>query len=693
MGMKRAMMIGLDGADPVRVKKLIAEGRMPNMKKLLEKGIATENLDMLGVLPAGTPPNWCSLATGNYPRTHGITDFLNHTLGKSLGITELNWDSRRVKSELIWEAFDDDNKKCIMLNYCEAWPNRVEGSNNIFVDGTGVVPFLRSSVAFQKMVVMKAEYPTSKEVPHSVNQASGDCVVFKDQVDKFAGTGDEAPAEGGAELYPGMGAGMSKEDLLAAMTGSHFRTPPLESPAMVLYKLSAEEQANSDATDILYTPLKDAANWGFEVPENAKECLVTMNDSLVRRYLLITASDGVHYDTFTLYPNKKADNPLGSCTLNTWSEPIYDTFPINEEPTKVAYYLRGVDMNEDGTAGRVYISHVMDIEDDEYFYPKSLQPELLKAVGPMCYFASFDRHTKLGDDIALESFDKINDWHMDATRYLFEANPDWQLFYIHLHSIDLCNHWYIEQAIPGSHPEWERMADNIDRIYEINDKYIGMVLEYVDDDTAAFVTSDHAAIPRSAGYENPGIGELSGINAGVMSELGYTTIVPVPGIEGMYAIDWSKTTAINHRTSYIYVNLKGRDPEGIVEPEDNDKTVQQIITDLYNYRDPKSGERVVSFCCTREEMELLGVGGDHVGDIFFQLTKDFGFEHFNAPGPVTNHGYSAGALCIMAGGGLRAGEVLKRPVRNVDIVPTICQLVGNRMPKDVEGGVIYQAFK
>ena len=38
MGMKRAMMIGLDGADPVRVKKLIAEGRMPNMKKLLEKG-------------------------------------------------------------------------------------------------------------------------------------------------------------------------------------------------------------------------------------------------------------------------------------------------------------------------------------------------------------------------------------------------------------------------------------------------------------------------------------------------------------------------------------------------------------------------------------------------------------------------------------------------------------------------------
>lgn len=38
MSKRRAMMIGLDGADPVMVKKLIDEGRMPNMKKLLERG-------------------------------------------------------------------------------------------------------------------------------------------------------------------------------------------------------------------------------------------------------------------------------------------------------------------------------------------------------------------------------------------------------------------------------------------------------------------------------------------------------------------------------------------------------------------------------------------------------------------------------------------------------------------------------
>lgn len=683
--MKRAMMIGLDGADPVRVKKLIAEGRMPNMKKLLEKGIATEDLRMLGVLPEGTPPNWTTLATGNYPRTHGITCFQNHTLGKDLGILEYNWDARRIKSELIWEAFNDEGKKSICLNYCEAWPNRVEGSNNIIIDGVGVVPFLRSSLSFQKMVIMDDVNVITKELPHTVSQSSSDCVVTKDQIDKFA-TGE---GEGQASVQ----GKLSFEEVQGMMTTGHFARPPLESPAAVLYGFSAEENANSDSIDKLLTPFKPADKWGFEVPENAKECLVTMNNSLTRRYLLVTAADGVHYDTFTLYTSKKEDKPLGKCTLNSWSKAIIDNWLVDDAPHQVAYYMRGVDMNEEGTRGRVYITHVLDYEDDEYYYPASIHKEMMEAVGPMCYFGSFDRHTKLGDDIALETFDKVNDWHMDATRYLFRTNPDWQLFYIHLHSIDLCNHWYINQAVPGSHEEWERHAENIDRIYEINDKYIGMVLEYVDDDTAAFITSDHAAIPRSAGYQNPGIGELSGINAGVMSELGYTVLVPSTFAEGMYDIDWSKTRAVNQRTSYIYINLKGRDPQGIVEPEDYENLVQQIISDLYSYRDPKSGDRVVSFACTREEMEALGVGGENCGDIFFQLTKDFGFEHFNAPGHMTNHGYSAGNLCIMAGGGLKKGAVLKRPVRSVDIVPTICHLVGNRMPKQVEGGILYQAVE
>ncbi len=203
--------------------------------------------------------------------------------------------------------------------------------------------------------------------------------------------------------------------------------------------------------------------------------------------------------------------------------------------------------------------------------------------------------------------------------------------------------------------------------------------------------SDHAATPRSVGYDNPGIGELSGINAKVMSDLGYTAVKAINAEKGLWEIDWSKTRAINSRTSYIYINLKGREQEGIVEPEDYDDLVQQIISDLYAYRDPVHGERVVSFAMTREEMECVGMGGPHCGDIFFQMRPDFQLEHANCPNQVTNNGYSVGCVCMMVGAGIKA-ETLSRPIRNVDIVPTICHLVGNRMPANVEGGVIYQAL-
>ena len=43
MGLKRAMVIGLDAADPVQVRRLIDEGKMPNLKKLLENGTANKS--------------------------------------------------------------------------------------------------------------------------------------------------------------------------------------------------------------------------------------------------------------------------------------------------------------------------------------------------------------------------------------------------------------------------------------------------------------------------------------------------------------------------------------------------------------------------------------------------------------------------------------------------------------------------
>lgn len=677
MGLKRAMLLGLDGADPIVIKRMIAEGRLPNMKKVMEQGAHTEDLDMMGVFPTVTPPNWTTLATGNYPKTHGITCFGNQTMGR-LGITEMNWDSRRIESELIWEAFEDEGKRCIMLNYCQAWPNRVKGSKNVFIDGTGMVPFLRSSAEFQKYVYLDETLEEIKEIPHNVRQSSGDCVVYGDQAEKMNK--------------------VAGDDLESQAAGYHFQsgefdesTPMLESPSFVMMNESVEEAANGDVIDRVYSPLKEAKNWSFAVPDNAKEGVYILGNGLMRRPVLLTANQDGVYDTVKLYKNKRTEQAMAQAKAGEWSEWIYDVLEDEDEVKHIAYKIRVVEIEPDGSKASFYVSHAINLDNHTYFYPQELGKEMFEALGPMMYFGTFYRHTDIGDQVVVETWEQNHKWQAEAAKYLFNKYEDWQLFYIHLHSIDLMNHWYINQAIPGSHPDWERHRDAIEKVYEINDRFIGEMMAYLDGDTSIFIVSDHAATPRSVGYDNPGIGELSGINAKVMSDLGYTVVKAIDAEKGLWEIDWSKTKAVNSRTSYIYINLKGREPQGIVEPEDYDALVQQIISDLYAYRDPVHGERVVSFAMTREEMDCVGLGGVHCGDIFFQMRPDFQFEHANCPNKVTNHGYSVGCVCLMAGDGIKA-ETITRPIRNVDIVPTICHLVGNRPPKDVEGGIIYQAL-
>ena len=78
--------------------------------------------------------------------------------------------------------------------------------------------------------------------------------------------------------------------------------------------------------------------------------------------------------------------------------------------------------------------------------------------------------------------------------------------------------------------------------------------------------------------------------------------------DSVYTIDWSQTRAIQSRSSYIYINLKGRDPEGIVEPADYEALREKIIDDLYAYRDPVHGRRVVAFAMTMEAVSYTHLG-------------------------------------------------------------------------------------
>ena len=348
---KRALMIGLDSADAVLVKRLIAAGRLPAMQKVMENGVSQEDLGMVGVFPTVTPTNWATLCTGAYPITHGVTCFQNHTLGKSLGILEMNWDARRMHAEAIWEKFEESGKRGIMLNYCQAWPNRTAGSQNIFIDGTGVEPFLRCTADFQKTLDFSTDWDKMKTIPHFVDQSSSDCVVYGDQVEKFA---------------------VPEGDIKAAVRDGLFTEgmPLLESPAFVIMNYSPEQASKDDVIDRVYAPLKDPEGWTVDLPADARVFAYPVNKGLGRHYAVVTKSDGTRYDTATFYANRHSA-PLGSAQIGQWTDWLYTSFVVEEQEKRVAYKMRVVDIAEDGSSGRIYMSHTMNLDIGDYVYPVS----------------------------------------------------------------------------------------------------------------------------------------------------------------------------------------------------------------------------------------------------------------------------------------------------------------------------------
>lgn len=70
---RRAVIIGLDGLDPVLVRRFMAEGKLPFLSKLAARGGFDE---LATTFPAMSPVAWSTFATGVNPGKHGIYDFL-----------------------------------------------------------------------------------------------------------------------------------------------------------------------------------------------------------------------------------------------------------------------------------------------------------------------------------------------------------------------------------------------------------------------------------------------------------------------------------------------------------------------------------------------------------------------------------------------------------------------------------------
>jgi len=134
---KRAALIGYDCLIPKRLEVMLAQGGLDNFRKFMAEGsFIPEGYN----LPTVTPPSWATICTGAYPRTHGVEDYYYYHEGRSLDYKETSqaFGSDILTAETIWDAWDKEGKKCVVVNYPMSWPSKMK--NGVLVMGQGLSP-------------------------------------------------------------------------------------------------------------------------------------------------------------------------------------------------------------------------------------------------------------------------------------------------------------------------------------------------------------------------------------------------------------------------------------------------------------------------------------------------------------------------------------------------------------------------
>ncbi|MBR1672933.1 MAG: alkaline phosphatase family protein, partial [Fretibacterium sp.] len=354
-----------------------------------------------------------------------------------------------------------------------------------------------------------------------------------------------------------------------------------------------------------------------------------------------------------------------------------------------------IELAEDGSSLKLWVSNALDVANDTLWSPASLLAQLRDSVGPPPPVSLIGgEDARLVEEVFLPSWDAYNRWQAESLKRLMDRN-DYGAVFTHLHNVDCAGHqfWHLAKKLsPWDYADEAAYQRFIERVYVQTDEYLGAFLPYLDKGWSIFIVSDHGLLVG----ENvpPDIGEYGGLNLGVMKELGYTVLKRDADGRELDQVDWEKTRAVQIRSNYIYVNLRGRDKYGIVEPEDKYELEERIISDLYSYRDPRTGRRVVGLAMRNRDSRVLGLGGKECGDIVF--TVDEGYNRLHGDGLTTARGYfgtSVTPVFIAAGGGILKGRTTRREIRQVDLAPTISTLLGLRVPQECEGAPIYQILE
>jgi len=326
-------------------------------------------------------------------------------------------------------------------------------------------------------------------------------------------------------------------------------------------------------------------------------------------------------------------------------------------------------------------------EGKEYTYPPSLKSEIEHRFSSYIFDVEFRTDDK---EALLEGIYRMTKKRFEVMKYLITQKP-WDFFMFVEIGVDRIQHGFWKYM--DRHHHLYQPGNPYETVildyYRYLDKEIGSLLDLAGRDTVVLVVSDHGAKRMKGAFC---------INEWLIEEglLSVKNKPSQPTSLEKVEVDWAKTKAWAWGGYYarVFLNVEGREPQGIIPAEDYEKERQELIDRLLKIKGPQGESWATRLIIPQEHFSVLnGEYPDlmvYFDDLYWRSAGTLGYSQpyllENDTGPDDAVHAQEGIYILYDPQTAWRGE---KNADILDIAPTLLAVLGLPIPREMWGKVIF----
>jgi len=359
-----------------------------------------------------------------------------------------------------------------------------------------------------------------------------------------------------------------------------------------------------------------------------------------------------------------SEHEMRSCLIGV--PPSYPPYPVN---------------------GKLISCFITPSTNNDYTFPSSLKTEIEALVGNYLFDVVFRTDDR---DAILKALYEMTEKRFTVVKDLMKREP-WNFMMFVEIGVDRIHHAFWK-FYDKTHPKYvpgNKYENVIRNYYKFLDDRIGELIDIADDDTYILTVSDHG----TAGMKG-----CFCINEWMINE-GYLSLNKYPDKQtdiDKCDIDWSKSSAWGWGGYYarIFLNVKGRELNGVIPPEEYEKARDDLKQKLLRIKGP-NGEIFKTKVYYPEEIYGKAIGDKpdlmvYFDDLYWRSAGTIGHKSLyldeNDTGPDDSVHWYDGIFILYNKG--KKKKISRDRMSIYDVAPNILHLMGIEIPKEMQGNVI-----